>query len=393
MSLKLTDDFLIISLYILSSAMLFGQFMGIHIITSLAFAASFVVVLVLWCLHIRKANALDILAIFIIMLSFAGAIITCTSLSADYFYNWIMFIAVFLYFSVCFKIKLKKSTIKTMFALNFLSGAFCILAYFLRYNSAFYVTNIGIRYLKFDFYNPNALALFLVVIILTGMQYFFMYKVRLGLLFEVCYVAFFVFLIVQTLSRTSTLAILFFIIISIVFARKRSYYLPQNGIFKTLVTIFPLLFAFVYMLIIDIINQNGFLSFMAGEGKGLDSRQEVWSYAFDLFEQSPLVGSYGDLVTSSELSQMHNSHMNILVSYGIIVFIMVMIFLYMVLSKSIKNAKGNKGALAVWAFIVCLILGSGEAILFSGGLSFYLLVGQFLILSRADLGNEGELRL
>ena len=90
---------------------------------------------------------------------------------------------------------------------------------------------------------------------------------------------------------------------------------------------------------------------------------------------------------------MHNSHINVLVSYGLIVFVLVMIFLFVVLSRSIKNGRGNKGALSVWAFIVCLILGSGEAILFSGGLSFYLLVGQFLLLSNAGQENRGELRL
>lgn len=384
MKLKINDDLLIISLYILSFGMLFGQFMGIPIITSLAFALSFGVVLFLWCLHAKQAGVLDILAIFIIVLSFISVVVTSTTLSVSYFYNWLMFASVFLYFSVCFKIKIKKSTLKTLFIINFLVGISCVVAYILRYNSSFYVTNLGVRYLTFSFYNPNTLALFLVVITIIGMQYFSLYKIRFGLLIQICYVALFVFFIIQTLSRTSLITILFFIIISIIFARKQYYYLPKNPVFKSMVVIFPLLFAIGYLIMIDIVSQSGFLSFMVSEGKGLDSREQVWNYAVNLFKDSPFIGSYGYLATEAEFPQMHNSHINVLVSYGIIVFALVIIFLYIVLSRSITNSKGTKNTLSVWAFIVCLVLGSGEAILFSGGLSFYLLVGQFLIISNVN---------
>lgn len=393
MKLKITDDTLVVSIYILSSIMLIGQFMGIAFFTRFAFAASYIAVFLLWYLHIRKANVLDLLGVFIIVSSLIGVIITCPSFLPSYFYNWIMFAAVFLYFSVCLKIKIKKTTVTTLFIINFVVGAFCILAYFLRYDSAFYVTNIGIRYLTFGFYNPNTLALFLVVIVLTGMLFFSFKKIRFGILIETCFVAFFGYLTLLTLSRTSLLAIAFFIVISIIFARKKHCYLPKNNVFKVIVTVFPILFAGAYMLFIDAISKSGFLSFMVSEGKGLDSRQGVWNSAFELFKDSPIFGSYGELLTSAEFPQMHNSHVNVLVSYGVIVFILVMIFLYMVLSRSIKNGRGNRGALSVWAFIVCLILGSGEAILFSGGLSFYLLVGQFLLFSNAGQENRGELRL
>lgn len=393
MKIKISDDSLIIFVYILSFVMLFGQFMGISIITSLAFTVSFVVVFAIWCLHIKKAGVPDILAVFIIALSFIGVIATYTTLTVSYFYNWLMFAAVFLYFSVCFKIKIKKSTLKILFIINFLVGLSCVLAYILRYNSIFYVTNMGVRYLIFDFYNPNSLAIFLVVITIIGMQFFSLYKFKFRLLIEICFIGTFLFFILQTLSRTSLLVIISFIIISILFARKKHYYIPQNGLFKFFITAFPLLFALFYMLVIDYINSSGFLSFLVSEGKGLDSREYVWGYAFELFEKSPLIGSYGYLATESEFSHLHNSHINILVSYGVVVFVLAMIFIYIVLSKSIAKSKGTKSALAVWAFIFCLLLGSGEAILFSGGLSFYLLVGQFLLISNSQIENEGELSL
>ena len=58
--------------------------------------------------------------------------------------------------------------------------------------------------------------------------------------------------------------------------------------------------------------------------------------------------------------------------------------------ESFNQALKNRMELSMWAFIVCLFLGSGEAILFSGGLSFYLFVGQFLLLGNinSEIGAE-----
>ena len=393
MKLKISDDTLVIFIYILSGIMLTGQFLGINIITSIAFAVSFIVVFSLWCLHMRKAKVLDILSIFIIALSLLGVVITCTSFSVNYFYNWLMFASVFLYFSICIKIKLKKSTIKSLFIINFCVGLICLLAYVLRQDSAFYYTNTGVKYLSFGFYNPNALASFLAVSTFIGMLYFSIYKVKFGTLLKFCYILIFSFLLFQTRSRTSLLVVLCFVVASALFARRKHYYLPKSNIFKIIVAVFPMLFAVIYMLVIDVINKNNFLSFLVSEGKGIDSRQYVWNYAFELFGKSPLFGSYGHLINDAEFSQMHNSHINILVSYGVVVFALVIVFLYIVLKYSIAKSRGTKKALAAWAFIVCLMLGSGESILFSGGLSFYLLVGQFLLICNSGMGNEGELSL
>ena len=66
------------------------------------------------------------------------------------------------------------------------------------------------------------------------------------------------------------------------------------------------------------------------------------------------------------------------------------IFLVKIMMEDFNNATKTRMQLSIWAFIVCLALGSGEAILFSGGLSFYLLVGQFLLLSNINNEVGGE---
>lgn len=385
MKLKINDDTLIILVYILSCGMIVGQLMGIQMITSLSFALSFVVVSLIWAVHLDKMNVLDFLSVAIIFLSLLSAFITCRNFSVGYFYKWLMFSAVFMCFSSCLKIKIQETTIKALFGINFILSISCVLAYIIRFDEAFYITNTGVRYLKFDFYNPNSLALFLVGIVSTGMLYCAIYQVKLWK--RICYISIFLFLIIKTLSRTSLIAVLFFVAISVIFMRKKYYYLPKNGVFNLIISVFPLLFAMVYLSLIGNVNQNGFLSVLISEGKELDSRQYVWKYAFELFEKSPVMGSYGYVTTTSEFSQMHNSHVDVLASYGIVVFVLVVLFLFIVLKESIRKSRETKRSLSVWAFIMCLMLGSGEAILFSGGLSFYLMVGQFLLFSNASAGN------
>lgn len=383
MKLKFDDDRIITIIYALSGIMLIGQFFGLHSLTSIAYALSFLVVFALWILQAKTLRSFDIVAIAIIVLSLINALISCSTLTINYFKNWLVFSFVFLYFSVCVKSKLKSRTIRRLFLMNTLVVAFCILAYLIRYDEVFYVTFTGIKYLVFDFYNPNSLALFLFCLAATAiLSNSFLNRFRR--IKQIITICLFAILIAQTLSRTVLIAYILFLTIYFVFKKRKSYYLPKCGMFKVLVALFPLLFAIVYMFFIESVSRNNFLSFLVSEGKELDSRQLVWEYAIDLFKTSPFIGSYGELLNSSVASQVHNSHLNVLASYGIIVLALVIIFLLQIMTEVFNNAKNTRMELSIWAFIVCLALGSGESILFSGGLSFYLLVGQFLLISNIN---------
>lgn len=390
MKWKINDDFLITVIYILSGVMMVGQFLGIHFITSIAYALSFVFVWGVWALHLKKCRIIDILSMIIIGMSFLSVIITCSDISTTYFLNWIIFSSVFVYFSVCLKIKIQFKTFRRLFLINSIVVLFCCMAYVVRYNTAFYVTNTGIKYLKFDFYNPNCLALFLFCIALVEILNKFVSQ-KWYLLKQGFIIVLFSILIAQTLSRTVLIAFAFFVIIFVIFKRKKKYFLPSSMVFNSFVAVFPLIFAFAYMILIENVINNGLFKFLITEGKGLDSRQLVWDYAFELIKKSPFIGSYGDILESTMFSQMHNSHLNVLASYGIFAFALVVVFLIFVLREASINSKESNMELSVWAFIICLLLGSGEAILFSGGLSFYLLVGQFLLFTNVQTESEGGL--
>lgn len=390
MKLKITDDSIIVLIYILSNMMIIGQLFGIHAVTSIAYALSFVAVFGIWCLQLKEFRVLDLVSLIIIALSFISTLITCTSFSVNYFTNWLIFSFVFLYFPVCLKIRVNTQTVGSIFKINTVVIVLCCVAYVFRYKDAFYVTFSGVRYLNFDFYNPNCLALFLVCIAITGILAN-SFSERFQLCKQILTIGLFAILIAQTLSRTVLIAFLCFVAIYLVFKRKQICYLPQGTAFKFIVSAFPLIFAFVYMVTIDILANNDIFSFLISEGKEIDSRQLVWEYAFDLFKKSPFLGSYNELIQSSIAKQVHNSHLNVLASYGFVTFILVVLFLFLVITEAIQNSKKTKMELSSWAFIVCLLLGCGESILFSGGLSFYLLVGQFLLFTNINTDDGSEL--
>ena len=77
---------------------------------------------------------------------------------------------------------------------------------------------------------------------------------------------------------------------------------------------------------------------------------------------------------------------DILASYGIIVFVMVCIFLYGVMRRKQERKQSYTQTIALVGFICALLLGIGEAALFSGGLSVYLYFGIFLLTNNEPQG-------
>ena len=134
--------------------------------------------------------------------------------------------------------------------------------------------------------------------------------------------------------------------------------------------------------------KNDFFSFLVEEGKDLDSRVIIWSSAVDVIKKSPVIGNYSNIIYSFEHNQMHNTHLDILASYGTIVFLLVVGFLFFIFVKMKNNVTTLIKSIALLGFISGLILGMGEAILFSGGLSFYIIMGQLILLNNDTLDHQ-----
>lgn len=114
------------------------------------------------------------------------------------------------------------------------------------------------------------------------------------------------------------------------------------------------------------------------EGKELNSRTDIWEPAFRRFASSPVLGAYCQISDGTGMSQLHNTHVDILVSYGTSVLVLTCVFLY-VLMRDLRTEVSDD---ALAGFICVLLLGIGEAALFSGGLGITLFFGVFLGLKK-----------
>lgn len=119
------------------------------------------------------------------------------------------------------------------------------------------------------------------------------------------------------------------------------------------------------------------LSFLVEEGKPLESRMDIWTFALSLLHESPFLGAYYEAGYGTGMFQMHNTHLDTAVSYGIPTLVLVCLFLYRLLRQA-QEGEGDRSVSAL-AFMSVLFLGVGEAALLSGGLVFYLYAGLFLL--------------
>ena len=91
------------------------------------------------------------------------------------------------------------------------------------------------------------------------------------------------------------------------------------------------------------------------------------------------------------MAQLHNTHVDILATYGILVFILICIYLYHLMCR-VQN-KNEDQSISLWAFVCTTLLGVGEAALFSGGLGIYLFAGLFLVGETEETGVYNEDRI
>ena len=147
----------------------------------------------------------------------------------------------------------------------------------------------------------------------------------------------------------------------------------------SLFAIFPALFLVPYMLLIYTPWMQEAFDFLVDEGKGLDSRMRTWEPAVQALKGSPLLGAYCDISNGTGASQMHNTHLDIAVSYGVPVLVLVCLLLRNYLYQHGRRYENKQEYIYILGFACAIMLGIGEAGLFSGGLSLYIFIGTFLL--------------
>lgn len=249
------------------------------------------------------------------------------------------------------------------------------------YTFAFYVLHIGtgdaLGALTMNFSNPNLLAMFLYQSVLYCFVSLFVFEKRIVKL-----IAFFIGvldfeLILIADSRNCVLSIIMVIVASIYMMIKKRHSIPK-WILK-IVAVFPFIFMWLYLNYINLLHFEDD-TVMNHDGKSVMSRVEIWNHALDnLGGLNLIIGNYPVLNGNA-----HNSHLSILGSFGIIVAILFVVFLYRVMKINSDKLYSYKQAICLMGFFGTLFIGMAEGALVCGTLGLYIPACTFICLAAVD---------
>ena len=149
----------------------------------------------------------------------------------------------------------------------------------------------------------------------------------------------------------------------------------------------------IYMTVVYNESVQNLFGFLVEEGKSLDSRIEIWEPALNDLRGSPIIGAYSQITGGTGAAQMHNTHLDIACSYGIPVLLVVCVLLFRWLNQRNQAYKDKAGFAYMLGFASTIIMGMGEAALFSGSLGLYILVGFFLLMANRGAKEDQPVEL
>lgn len=369
---------------LLSSFICIFQLLGKKELVSICFSITFIVLIILnfneialknYIINKNGRNIILIIIFTLIFIFFNSRLM----ISFEYLKKYIMFISTLLFFyNVVSLKKIEFFLIKTIYFSFFLVSSTYIFFFLKNRNMCYLFNNRVSNSLTFGMENPNKTGLY--ILCLTIYSILLMVTLKNKILKISCFIIliFYIYFLLETDARNSLISFFLFSIFMLVVIKGKKI----SKIIINFMLYYPLIFAIFYMVLIEssVIQKN--FNFLISEGKSLTSRVLIWKVGFEYFIKSPLIGVYYEISDGTGNSQMLNTHLDILFSYGIIIFFMTMNFLRNIITTVNKGKFNFIKSLSLLGFFACIFSGAGEAALFSGGTGYHILVGSLLLFTR-----------
>lgn len=347
----------------------------LNTLVSLLFSASFLLVLLhLSLIMTKRISQIGVTALMIAFTSLIcvllNAFIKNVSISPEYFKEAFLFLSTIFYLYIADETAVDQKTAEFMLKANLLIAFLFPLAYF-------FVPHEEIAgAMTLNFTNQNLTGLWLYLYIVYAALAFIALR---GVWRMAAVVAFGLdcYLLILTQARNAMLAALVALALFLLVRFKKK--LSFSNTFLFLIILLPLLAVPLYLLLIQIIIDKGWLDFLVSPGKPLDSRVTIWRECFEKLKGSWLFGNYAE-----QRGNCHNANMVLLCSYGVLILLGVLVYLYAIMRRANKKTTGKTQLYALAAFISVLFMGTGEGALFSGGIGIYLPACSFLLLANGN---------
>lgn len=393
MELRRWERGLLKALYLIEAGIVAAQVLGQGSLTSVLFLLTFPVTVLLWLGTVRSTvSRMDLLMLGTAALAVMNVLFNASAagaqLSFSYLKKVIIFIMSLMFLQTAYRVRITGELAGFIGRVVDVLTVFLIFMFFWRNAQMHLLNGFVTVYLTFRFSNPNLTSLFLSSMYMIQMRALVVPGSLGGKLFHIVLAVFLAFFVVQTQSRNCLLVLAFFTAASVwLVIRKRRRFRVRYGL-AAAVAVFPAAFALAYTLLVSSKRIQQMFSFLVGEGKGLDSRVVVWERAWKNLASSPVIGAYYQGSNGTGQFQLHNTHLDIAVSYGVPVLILICILLTVWLHQEERDDSGTDQFVSMLGFACAVMLGMGEAALFSGGLGIYIFMGSLLLLSNRESQSQ-----
>ncbi len=344
--------------------------------TSRLFYASFILVASHFFIHIltkriyRRGFANLILFVLIVAIAFTSvSIVTHGGMGFNYLKKFIIFCTIFLLIFIASEQKINKSTMKAVIVIFYTLAVFFIIFFFFMGGNR--KTN-GDRFstaITMGFSNPNLTGMWLTTVIYFVFFAMGKMKNKFFRLTSIVFIGLLVYMITITESRNSLFSLFLFLVMWLIYKFKRNK--KFSALVLLIVLLAPLIFVGVYYSVIDTPFADN-LEFLVSEGKELDSRVVIWQKAFNTLKGNHLItGDYYGASNGDGDFQLHNVALDLLASYGVIVYALVIIYLMRMLTHA-SNYSKDKLNIGMLCFFGVWFIGLGEAGFIVGAAGIYL---------------------
>ncbi len=373
-----------IEIILVALIILFTVF-GNNTAVSLCFALSFIVLLVY---IVKRATIkafqiypLLLIAVAVMNVFINGLLSSDANMGFDYFKKVIMFSAfvLMLYFSA--EDSVSAQTITIVKKIPVVCALVLVFSFFLFGNTQRYAGGVTL-----GFSNPNFTGMWLLH--LTIYTFLFAIDARkhhIMRIFSSFLLISLIWLMFQTKARSCLIGLVFFVCICLngkIFGK----YVAKKPVFIALIVAAPILFVIAYRYLLNAQwFQRGFSLFVSA-GKSLDSRLAVWNPATESLKRNFIFGDYSGISHGTGVSQLHNTHLDVICSYGIFPFILFIYLINSVCRKVSNCSMTYSNYCALCGFMSVIVMGSFEAAVVSGAMGMNILTVGLMILTAAKEG-------
>ena len=354
-------------------------------IISGVFLLTFFVLIILIIKDIRggriKADYALLLVLSVINVVLNALLSPIAQVNFNYFKKLIMFISAIAFFHILDSNEIEgieqKVALRFGLAITFIFP----IAYF-----ALNIRTLLGRYLTMGFTNPNFTAIWILHgFLFAAVAFFKSERTRIKALLAIVGIAL-LYIATLTLNRAIWVSIVMFALLVLLGITKK--FIGLNKTIITILVIIPIAFVVVYHSLLSNSLFRQTFSFMVSEGKGLASRMFMWDFAAEKLRRGWMIGDYSGISYGTGVSQMHNTHLDVLCSYGIVPFVLFIIIMRRIIISVSTNVKTFSQHVSLCAFLSIILFGIFEASLFSGCTGLNYLTGVFLMLSKESRRRE-----